>query len=102
MLLEIVLFAIGDTHPGIVIFTILIGLDQSKGLGNYLAGVFSKVPFEELGIRLSGIFGFILCFTAAIIFSFFNEKKLKASIDAMEAELAEKSQATTQDSGKEN
>ena len=87
---------------GIVILTILIGLDQSKGLGNYLAGVFSKVPFEELGIRLSGIFGFILCFIAAIIFSFFNEKKLKASIDAMEAELAEKSQATTQDSGKEN
>jgi len=71
---------------GIVIFTILIGLDETKGLGKYLAGVFKNVPFEELGIRLSGVFGFALCLLAAIIFSFFNEKKLKKSIDAMEEE----------------
>ena len=80
---------------GIVIFTILIGLDEHTGLGKYLAGVFSKIPFEELGIRLSGIFGFALCFLAAIIFTFFNEKKLKKSIAAMEAEQALKEDAAT-------
>jgi len=65
---------------GIVIFTILIGMDETNGLGKYLAGVFEKVPFEELGIRLSGVFGFVLCFIAAMIFAFFDEKKLNASI----------------------
>ena len=69
---------------GIVTFTILIGLDPDKGLGKYLAHVFHNIPFEELGIRLSGIFGFALCLIAAIIFAFFNEKKLKAGIRAME------------------
>lgn len=66
---------------GIVIFTILIGMDESKGLGKYLAGVFEKIPFEELGIRLSGVFGFVLCFIAAMIFAFFDEKKLNAGIE---------------------
>jgi len=79
---------------GIVIFTILIGLEEKTGLGKYLAGIFNKIPFEELGIRLSGIFGFALCFLAAIIFTFFNEKKLTASIEKMEADAESKLKST--------
>ncbi len=75
---------------GIVIFTILIGLDKTNGLGEYLARVFDTVPFEELGIRLSGVFGFVLCFIAAIIFAFFDEKKLIAGIKAGDDEEMKK------------
>ena len=78
---------------GIVIFTILIGLDQNKGLGKYLSGVFKNIPFEELGIRLSGVFGFILCFIAAIIFAFFNENKMKEGIEEMEREKEDAAEA---------
>ncbi len=69
---------------GVVIFTLLIGLDEQKGLGKYFARVFHNIPFDELGIRLSGIFGFAMCFIAAIVFAFFNEKKLEAGIRKME------------------
>jgi GPH family glycoside/pentoside/hexuronide:cation symporter len=78
-----VFIQVGQTL-GIVIFTILIGLDQQKGLGEYLSNIFKNVPFEELGIRLSGVIGFALCFVAAIIFSFFNYRKLEEGVEEME------------------
>lgn len=56
---------------GIVIFTLLTY--------NY-----GKDPGDDLGIRLSGIFGFVLCFLAGIIFAFFNEKKVVDGIREME------------------
>ncbi len=69
---------------GIVIFTILIGLNADEGLGVALQNLFPNIAFEELGIRLSGIAGFILCFMAAIIFLFFNEKKLNTGLREIE------------------
>lgn len=83
-----VFIQIGQTL-GIVIFTILIGLDEEKGLGLWLHNAFPKIPFVELGIRLSGVFGFALCFTAAIIFAFFNNKTLQADIAEMEKATGE-------------
>lgn len=78
-----VFIQIGQTL-GIVIFTILIGMDQSQGLGKYFSGVFHNIPFEELGIRLSGIFGFGLGLLAAIFFFFFDDKQLNKTIKEME------------------
>jgi GPH family glycoside/pentoside/hexuronide:cation symporter len=70
---------------GIVIFTIL-------------THNFGKDPGNDLGIRLSGIFGLILCFIAGIIFSFFNEKKVIAGIHAMEKNLDAKTKAEIDES----
>ncbi len=81
-----VFIQIGQTL-GIVIFTILIGMDPDKGIGHYFAGVFDKIPFEELGIRLSGVFGFGLGLLAALIFFFFDDKKLNKSMAEMEDEM---------------
>jgi Na+/melibiose symporter-like transporter len=78
-----VFIQIGQTL-GIVIFTILIGMDETKGLGAYFSGVFHNIPFEELGIRLSGIFGFGLGLLAAIFFFFFDDKKLNETVKKME------------------
>ncbi len=69
---------------GLAVFTILIGLDENKGAGKMLHNTFKNIPFNELGIRLSGIFGFALCIVAAIIFSFFNYKKISDGIAEME------------------
>lgn len=72
---------------GLAVFTILIGLEGTRSTGRMLMDWFPNIPFEELGIRLSGIFGAVLCFFAAIIFMFFNEKKLESGIHEMEKEL---------------
>lgn len=72
---------------GIAVFTILIGIDNEHPTGKMLAQLFPNIPFEELGIRLSGVFGAGLCFVAAIIFMMFNEKKLNRGIVAMEKEM---------------
>ncbi|MFN0275756.1 MAG: MFS transporter [Chitinophagales bacterium] len=69
---------------GVVVFTILIGLLPDQGLGKWLAGMFPDVPFEELGIRLSGIFGFVLCLLATLIFAFFRYKKMMTGLKEME------------------
>lgn len=71
---------------GLAVFTILIGLDENKGAGKMLHNTFKNIPFNELGIRLSGIFGFALCILAAIIFSLFNYKKISEGINQMEIE----------------
>ena len=62
-------------------------MDPDKGIGHYFAGVFDKIPFEELGIRLSGVFGFGLGLLAALIFFFFDDKKLNKSMAEMEDEM---------------
>lgn len=80
-----VFIQVGQTL-GLVIFTILIGMDADKGIGKYFAGIFHKIPFEELGIRLSGVFGFGLGLLAALIFFFFDDKKLNRSMQEMEEE----------------
>lgn len=61
---------------GIVIFTMLTH--------NY-----GKDPGHDLGIRLSGIFGFLLCFIAATIFAFYNEKRVNRGIREMEEKFTE-------------
>lgn len=71
---------------GLVIFTILIGMDETKGIGKYFAGLFSNIPFEELGIRLSGLFGFALGILAAIIFSMFDDRQLNDAMKKMDDE----------------
>lgn len=65
---------------GIVIFTLLTH--------NY-----GKDPGDDMGIRLTGIFGFSLCIIAGIIFSFFNEKKIIEGIRAMEDAMSAKEKA---------
>lgn len=80
-----VFIQVGQTL-GLVIFTILIGMDQAEGIGKYFAQLFDKIPFEELGIRLSGIFGFGLGLLAAIIFFFFDDKKLSDALTKKEKE----------------
>jgi GPH family glycoside/pentoside/hexuronide:cation symporter len=69
---------------GVVVFTILIGLLPNQGLGKWLSTMFPNIPFDELGIRLSGVFGFILCLLAALIFAFFRYGKLMKGIKEME------------------
>ncbi len=69
---------------GLAVFTILIGIDAASETGRWLIKVFPNIPFNELGIRLSGIFGFGLCLAAAFIFSFFNQKKLSEGLAEME------------------
>ncbi|MEZ5013261.1 MAG: MFS transporter [Chitinophagales bacterium] len=59
---------------GIVIFTILTH--------NY-----GKDPGHDMGIRLSGIFGFSMCFLAASIFAFYNEKHISSGVQKMESEM---------------
>lgn len=59
---------------GIVIFTLL-------------THHYGKNPGDDLGIRLSGIFGFLLCIVAGIIFSFFNEQRVIDGIHKMEQTL---------------
>ena len=70
---------------GLAVFTILIGIQANSGTGKWLIKIFPNIPFNELGIRLSGIFGFGLCLAAAIIFSFFNQKKLSEGLAEMES-----------------
>lgn len=70
---------------GLAVFTILIGIDAASSTGKWLINMFPNIPFNELGIRLSGIFGFGLCIVAAIIFSFFNQKKLTEGLAEMES-----------------
>ncbi len=85
---------------GLAVFTILIGLDENKGAGKWLHNMFKNIPFNELGIRLSGIFGFALCILAAIIFSFFNYKKISDGITAMEIETGKELDEETELAGK--
>lgn len=61
---------------GLALFTILIGLDAESGTGMWLAERFTDVPFNELGIRLTGIIGFSLCLLAALIFIFFRYTRM--------------------------
>lgn len=84
-----VFIQVGQTL-GLVIFTILIGLDQNQGIGAWLNGIFKNIPFEELGIRLSGIFGFGLGLMAALIFFFFDDKKLNETMRKAEEDHPEK------------
>lgn len=81
---------------GLAVFTILIGLDVHRTTGRTLSEWFPNIPFDELGIRLSGIFGAILCFFAAIIFLFFNEKKLLKGIERMESEMQMNKEVNTE------
>jgi GPH family glycoside/pentoside/hexuronide:cation symporter len=41
---------------------------------------FGKDPGNDLGIRLSGIAGFVLCFAAGVIFLRYNEARLLAEM----------------------
>jgi hypothetical protein len=59
-------------------------MDETKGIGKYFSGIFYNIPFEELGIRLSGLFGFGLGLMAALIFYFFDDRKLNATMKKME------------------
>ena len=69
---------------GLALFTILIGLDADKGTGKWLSGMFPNIPFEELGIRLTGIIGFSLCLLAGLIFLFFRYNKMAAKLQEWE------------------
>ena len=65
---------------GLALFTILIGLNAEKSTGKWLSERFPEVPFEELGIRLTGIIGFTLCLLAAFIFLFFRYNKIAKAL----------------------
>jgi len=43
--------------------------------------IWGKDPGDDLGIRLNGIFGFVLCVTAGLVFLTFKEKKIVAEIN---------------------
>ena len=45
---------------------------------------FGKDPGHDLGVRLTGIVGVLLCTVAAITFSFFREKKFMSEVEEME------------------
>jgi glycoside/pentoside/hexuronide:cation symporter, GPH family len=59
---------IGQT-TGILIFAALATLGRDPGM--------------DLGIRLSGVAGFLLCFSAALIFSRYNERKVLRELKEM-------------------
>ncbi|MCB9019338.1 MAG: MFS transporter [Chitinophagales bacterium] len=71
---------------GLALFTILIGLEADKGTGRWLQEVFPNIPFEELGIRLTGIIGFSLCLLAALIFLSFRYNKMAGKLREWEGE----------------
>ncbi len=53
-----------------------VKLAQTLGVGlSAMLLIYGKDTGHDLGIRLYGVCGFILCFIAAVIFSWFNEKK---------------------------
>jgi GPH family glycoside/pentoside/hexuronide:cation symporter len=52
---------------GIMIFTILT--------------LWGKDPGDDLGIRLNGIFGFILCVVAGLVFLLYREKDVVNGIE---------------------
>ncbi|MCB0536810.1 MAG: MFS transporter, partial [Bacteroidetes bacterium] len=72
---------------GLALFTILIGLEADKGTGRWLQELFPNIPFEELGIRLTGIIGFSLCLLAALIFLSFRYNKMAGKLREWEGEL---------------
>lgn len=53
---------------------------------------FGKDPGDDMGIRLSGIFGGVLCLLAGLYFMKYNEKQLLEEISVMEKDLFEEEQ----------
>lgn len=74
---------------GLALFTILIGLDAQKSTGRWLQGLFPNIPFNELGIRLTGIIGFSLCLLAALIFLLFRYRRIARVLQEHEHTIAE-------------
>jgi GPH family glycoside/pentoside/hexuronide:cation symporter len=63
---------IGQTL-GMVIVVLLIQLGKDVG--------------DDLGVRLTALAGLLLCIVAAIVFSFFRERKLTHEIEALEEQI---------------
>lgn len=57
--------------------TLLQKFGQTLGLFAFaILTIWGKDPGDDLGIRLSGLLGFVLCLLAGIIFARYNEKQL--------------------------
>ena len=68
----------GENKEGIYFAARFFFVKIAQTLGIALSAIFliyGKDPGHDFGIRLYGVFGFILCFFAAIIFSKFKEVK---------------------------
>ena len=64
--------------------TLMQKFGQTTGILIFAAlTTLGKDPGDDLGIRLSGVAGFILCFVAAVIFTRYNEKKLLGELKEM-------------------
>jgi GPH family glycoside/pentoside/hexuronide:cation symporter len=49
---------------------------------------FGKDPGQDLGVRLTGVAGLLLCLVAGITFSFFREGRMREEIRAAENAVA--------------
>ncbi|MCA9980336.1 MAG: MFS transporter [Anaerolineales bacterium] len=66
--------------------TLLQKMGQTTGIMLFaMLTTFGKDPGDDFGIRLSGLFGCLLCFAAGFVFLRYREKQLLAEIDAMTA-----------------
>jgi GPH family glycoside/pentoside/hexuronide:cation symporter len=66
--------------------TLLQKFGQSFGVLIFAAlTTFGKDPGDDLGIRLSGVVGFLLCVVAALVFTRYDERQLMQEMDALEA-----------------
>lgn len=64
---------VGQTF-GIILFTILLSFGKERG--------------NDIGVRMSGIAGFVLCLFAAVIFQKYDEEKTLREIERLKAEAA--------------
>lgn len=62
--------------------TLLQKFGQTLGLFIFaILTIWGKDPGDDLGIRLSGVVGFVFCLLAGIIFSRYNERELLSEIE---------------------
>jgi glycoside/pentoside/hexuronide:cation symporter, GPH family len=66
--------------------TLMQKFGQTFGILVFAAlATFGKDPGQDLGIRLSGIAGFVLCLTAGIVFLRYNERQLLREMEVLQA-----------------
>lgn len=68
----------GENHEGMyfAVKYLFVKLGQTAGIAIFaMLTIYGKDPGNDYGLRLNGIFGFVLCITALLLFSRFKESK---------------------------
>jgi GPH family glycoside/pentoside/hexuronide:cation symporter len=70
--------ASGENHEGMyfAVKYLFVKLGQTAGIAIFaMLTIYGKDPGNDFGLRLNGVFGFVLCLTAMLLFSRFKESK---------------------------